>query len=259
MKKKKLGSIFFGGAFFLLLSAALVFFYSPPPLSPPLKVEVRETKSISFDFAPAETFRFDNDASLAKWERKVFKGETNYKIQADGAEHYLRASSLDSSCGLFMKTNHAATSDLFIRWKWRARTFPSKKEPKKLASRSEDDFAARIYVIFLASNLFRSDVIEYIWDESLPVGESTESAYSDRIKLMVVRSGPAPPDGGWQEETRNPLEDYIRLFGKPPKHPIGIVAVMCDSDNTGSRAEADFAEIAFGLGQRNSTLGRAEQ
>ena len=115
------------------------------------------------------------------------------------------------------------------------------------------------YVIFLASNLFRSDVIEYVWDESLPVGESAESGFSDRIKLFVVQSGLLTSGDGWQEETRNPLEDYVRLFGKAPKHPIGIIALMCDSDNTGTSAEADFGDIVFGSDKTNTTAGRAEK
>lgn len=204
-----------------------------------------------------ETFRFTDDASLARWEQKVFKGKTVYTIEKpEGAPTYLSASSKDSSCGLYMKTRHPATPDLYLSWKWRAREFPKKKDPAKLSSRSQDDFAARVYVIFEASNLFRSDVIEYIWDESIPEGTAEDSPYSDRIKLFVIRTGAVPEEGGgWRTETRNPLEDYMKLFGKAPKNPIGILALMCDSDNTGSSARADFDEIVFGTKRPSITNG----
>ena len=197
---------------------------------------------------PLEAFRFTDDASLARWEQKTFKGYTHYEIQNEEGRRYLRSLSEDASCGLYMKTQRKATPDLYLQWKWRAREFPQKKEPLRLSNRSEDDFAARLYVIFLASNFFRSDVIEYIWDQSVPVGTVADSPYSDRIKLFVVHSGAAgAEDGGWYQEQRNPFEDYRRLFGKPPAYPIGILALMSDSDNTGTRASADFEEIIVGL------------
>jgi hypothetical protein len=198
---------------------------------------------------PIEVFRFEDAASLARWEQKVFKGHTQYEIRGEAPDRFLSAVSENASCGLFMKTHHEAAPELYLRWKWRVHEFPKKKEPMRLSSRAEDDFAARVYVIFEASNLFHSDVIEYIWDENVPVGETVDSAYSDRIKLLVVRQGVPPESGAWQEETRNLLEDYRRLFGKAPKHPVGIVALMCDSDNTGTRASADFGDVVFGSGK----------
>ena len=186
---------------------------------------------------------------MARWERKVFKGETRYALRGESGDRYLSALSENSSCGLFIKTRHEAVPGLYLRWKWRAHAFPKKKEPMRLSSREEDDFAARVYVIFEASNLFRSDIIEYIWDEHIPAGEAADSAYSDRIKLFVIRSGKPTEEGVWHEETRNPLEDYQKLFGRTPKHPVGIVALMCDSDNTGTSAAADFGDIVFGIGK----------
>lgn len=183
--------------------------------------------------------------SLKAWEQKIFKGATQYQVRQEGDLHFLSSDSVDAASGLYMKTRHDATPELCLSWKWRVREFPKKKHPETLSSRAEDDFAARIYVIFLASNLFRSDVLEYVWDEFLPMDTSADSPYSDRIKLLVLRSGPARPDaGGWHQELRNPLADYEKLFGKKPKHAIGIIALMSDSDNTRSRAAADFADIS---------------
>jgi hypothetical protein len=202
-------------------------------------------------FTPAEIFRFENAASLALWEQKVFKGDTVFEVRADeDGRRYLRSTSENSCSGLYMKTHHPAAPGLHLRWAWRVHEFPKKREPMRLANRAADDFAARLYVIFLAPNLFRSDVIEYVWDEKIPVGTVEDSPYSDRIKLFVIRSGPSGPEnGGWQEEQRNPLQDYMKLFGKAPRHAIGILALMSDSDNTGTRAEADFGDILLGTQQ----------
>lgn len=228
------------------------------PLRPAPPVIDQALQKPSFQMTPIETLRFQDDASLARWERKVFKGETQYAIRGDAGDRYLNALSENASCGLFMKTRHEAVPGLYLRWKWRVREFPKKKIPTRLSSREEDDFAARLYVIFEASNLFRSDIIEYIWDENIAAGEAADSAYSDRIKLLVVRSGKSPEGGAWQEETRNPLDDYKKLFGRMPKYPMGIVALMCDSDNTGTRASADFGDIVFGMGKDQLSAGEGE-
>ncbi len=202
-------------------------------------------------FQELRSFSFVNKESPKDWEQKIFKGSTDYQILREGSLHFLSSDSADAASGLYMKTRQDATPELFLSWKWRVRSFPKKQHPEMLSNRAEDDFAARIYVIFLASNLFRSDVLEYIWDESLPVDASSDSPYSERIKLLVVRSGPAGQGiDGWRQELRNPLADYEKLFGKKPKHPIGIIALMSDSDNTRSQAAADFAEISFKI-QRN--------
>jgi hypothetical protein len=182
--------------------------------------------------------------SLMGWQEKVFKGTTVFKIIEDDGSPYLRSQSQDACSGLYVKTEHRATPDLWISWKWRAKEFPHKKRPELLSNRPEDDFAARVYVIFPASNFFRSDVIEYIWDKEIPSGTLADSPYSERVKLLVVRTGPpGVVNGGWVEEERNIYEDYLKLFGKAPRHPVGLVALMSDSDNTGTSASADFAEI----------------
>ena len=217
------------------------------PLIASLPVVVtQEPASPAFQMTPTESFKFEGEASLALWEQKVFKGHTDFAIKRDAQGSFLSTVSKDSSCGLFMKVRHEASSDLYLRWRWRAHSFPRKKEPGRLSNRTADDFAARVYVIFEASNLFRSDVIEYVWDESIAAGQVADSPYSERIKLFVIRSGKSEDPEQWSTEARNPLEDYRKLFGKAPKHPVGIVALMCDSDNTGTEAAADFADIEFG-------------
>ncbi len=199
--------------------------------------------------AEIESFKFVNEESLKAWEQKVFKGKTIYSVLRDDSLTYLSSESADASSGLFIKTKHKATPDMWLEWKWRAHQFPQKKNPDKLSNRSEDDFSARVYVIFAASNIFRSDVIEYVWDEFLPVGSHSESPFSDRIHLLVVKNGhPSSDANGWDLQARNVYQDYKSLFGKEPKYDIGMIAVMSDSDNTGTRASADFADIVLSRG-----------
>ena len=104
--------------------------------------------------------------------------------------------------------------------------------------------AARIYVIFPGANFFKSDIIEYIWDERVPIGTTVSSPYSERVKLFILRSGPSSGGpSGWIKEERNVTKDYQKLFGRDPQKPVGAIALMSDSDSTGTSAEADFTAI----------------
>ncbi len=183
---------------------------------------------------------FEDEASLKLWEQKVFKGGTVFRVVPEEGG-YVRSESKNACTGLFVKVDTEEMSGLHLSWRWRASTFPIKMK-NTLSFRPEDDFAARVYVIFEAQNLFRSDVIEYVWDEKLPVDSSGQSPFSDRIQLLVVRSGGA---GEWHEEKRDVYADYRKLFGREPKHAVGLIALMSDSDSTGTVAAADFGALTL--------------
>ena len=218
----------------------------PQLLAPGVREDAQEVVK---DENAAVLRRFDFDQgqdSLKEWEQKTFKGQTTFKVSKEAGLCFLSAESLDASTGFFVKIDQPSTPGMWLSWKWRAHEFPQKKHPELLSNRGEDDFSARVYVIFLSSNFFRSDVIEYIWDEKFPPGTLADSPYSERVKLFVIRSGPATAEeGGWVREERNVYEDYQKIFGKAPRNPVGMVALMSDSDNTKTRASADFAEIVL--------------
>ncbi len=197
-------------------------------------------------FAILSRFLFQNQDSLKVWEEKIFKGKTNFVVHQESEKGFLSAASRDACSGLYTKVDYEATPDLYLSWKWKAIRFPQKKEPGRLSNKSEDDFAARVYAIFPGSNFFKSNVIEYIWDENIRAGTVTTSPYSERVRLFVIQNGVAVPENdGWREEERNLYEDYRKLFGKEPERPVGVVALMSDSDNTGTQSEADFADFTF--------------
>jgi hypothetical protein len=86
-------------------------------------------------------------------------------------------------------------------------------------------------------------VINYIWDNRLPVGTALDNAYTDRAKMIVVQSGPARVNQ-WVAEERDVYADYRRLFAAEPP-PISGIAVMTDTDDTGERAVAYYGTIAL--------------
>jgi len=96
------------------------------------------------------------------------------------------------------------------------------------------------------SPLTRSDVIGYVWDSHAPIGTQLESPKAANVKIIVVESGTARL-GAWQRQERNVAADYAALFGRPPIR-LGQIAVMIDSNDTQSDAEALFANLVFSRG-----------
>ncbi|MFA5145990.1 MAG: DUF3047 domain-containing protein [Candidatus Omnitrophota bacterium] len=191
-------------------------------------------------------FPFSDENELKEWEEKVFRGKVAYKVEKDGTLSYVKATSDSTASALYYKINmDAKTKNPIITWKWRVNKFPAKKLPESLKTTEEDDFAARVYVIFLAPFVLNSKVIEYMWTETVPAGTTGTSPYSKNIKLVVLRSGPGEGDG-WCREERDILADYRKAFGKDPERNVGAIAFMTNTEHTLTSAESMYDEIKLG-------------
>jgi hypothetical protein len=87
----------------------------------------------------------------------------------------------------------------------------------------------------------------YVWSNKLPVDSVVENPHTDRVRMIVVSSGPDGV-GEWRRYRRNVLEDYRRAFGEDP-WDIVAVGVMTDTDNTRQRARAQYGDITFAVRQ----------
>lgn len=206
------------------------------------------SKIISF-FLPKEEeliivkhFSFSTEDSLREWEEKVFDKRVGYKIESKESESYIHAYSSRSCSALYHKIKLDVLERPFLSWKWCIGSFPDKRFPDNLLSMEEDDYAARIYVIFPAMFFSNSKVLEYVWAKDLKVGTISLSPYSDNIKVIVIESG-LDERNKWVTEVRDIYNDYILAFNTKPQYKIGAIAFMCDSDNTKSSAEAFFDDI----------------
>jgi hypothetical protein len=85
--------------------------------------------------------------------------------------------------------------------------------------------------------------VNYVWDNRLAPGTALHNAYTDRARMIVLRSGAAEV-GRWVTESRDVAADYRRLFGGEPPRIAGV-AVMTDTDDTGERAVAWYDALAF--------------
>jgi hypothetical protein len=132
-----------------------------------------------------------------------------------------------------------------------------------MTQKSGDDYAARVYLSFdvapdrlgfttrmglkLARSIHGDQVpdaaINYIWDNRHAIGTWQANTYTDRARMLVLRSG-AGEAGRWVEERRDVGADFQAAFGHAPLKLTGL-AIATDTDNTGEEARAGFADFRF--------------
>ena len=83
----------------------------------------------------------------------------------------------------------------------------------------------------------------YIWCNKRPVGTVVENPRTDRIRKLVVASGPDQLNQ-WLRFERDIRADFELAFGEAPGALLGI-GVMTDSDNTQSNTMAWYGDIAL--------------
>jgi hypothetical protein len=149
-----------------------------------------------------------------------------------------------------------------LAWRWKVDRVVERAD---LATKAGDDFAARVYVFFdvpaselpfaararlaLGRLLFGAELpsaaICYVWDNRHPPGTAAWSAYTDRVRIVVLESGAARA-GRWTAERRDLAADYRAAFGpKAPLHAVSGVAVGNDTDQTGESATAWFGDLTL--------------
>lgn len=174
------------------------------------------------------------------WEVKEFKGLTRYQpVQEDGRT-VIKAQAKGAASGLFKKVELDPKTYRYLSWSWKIAGTVAGGDEKTKAG---DDYAARVYVIFPGRFFWQTRAINYIWANKLPRGESVPNAFTGNAILLAVQSGQSKA-GQWLQEKRDILADYRRLFGEEPRE-IGAIAIMTDTDNTGSEATAWYGEITL--------------
>ncbi|MFN3304503.1 MAG: DUF3047 domain-containing protein [Roseateles sp.] len=81
----------------------------------------------------------------------------------------------------------------------------------------------------------------YVWDSQLPVGTVVVNPRSDRIRKIVVDSGPAQLHR-WRDHRRDLAADFRLAFGEEPG-PLTSMAVMTDSDNNRASARTWYGAV----------------
>jgi hypothetical protein len=152
-----------------------------------------------------------------------------------------------------------------LRWRWKTSRLVAGSD---LTKKSGDDYPARIYVAFAhdpgrlsflerawyaAARLFYGEYppqagLNYVWDGKAPAGTIAPNAYTARVRMIVVESGPRRL-GEWIAYERNIADDYRTAFGEEPPAVSGV-AIMTDTDNTGESVTSWYGDITLARAPR---------
>jgi Protein of unknown function (DUF3047) len=162
-----------------------------------------------------------------------------FQVQADGAQHVLRARAVGEAVGL----GHGIHGwDMqrypYLTWRWKAVTLPKGADETK----SElDDTAASVQGVWLIGFPFMVRTLRYTWSSTLP----TSTRASNRLghdQLVVLESG-TEHRNQWRQATVNVLEHYQQWFGMTDAAPPTGISIQTDADSTQTSAEALYADF----------------
>lgn len=216
--------------------------------------------------APCEPRDLGFGRKSVKWAPQPLsklKRDTVYTTVKDDGGTVLRALA-DRSASMYVAALDAAAGvPTTIDWRWKTDALVAGADNRE---KSREDAPLRVMVAFdgdpatlpeeerkrfaraksLSGKAPPYAVLMYIWSDHVPVETVIPSAHTSQVRMLVVASG-TQGLGRWQRVRRDVLADYRTVYGGEPGRVLGV-AVMTDTDNTGTRASGDYADIRLGCG-----------
>lgn len=199
----------------------------------------------------------------APWQHQTLprvERENRFDLVEEGGRTVLRVRSEAAASTMThpLAVDPAQTSRLAWRWKV-SRALAGSDFTRKAG----DDYAARVYVLFdypvdrlalgdrvkiaLGRTLYGASLpsaaIAYVWGTAQPAGATGPNPYTDRVRMIVVDSGPAEA-GQWRDVERDLAADFRAVFGEDIPPVVGL-AVSADTDNTGEAVTTLFGDLRF--------------
>lgn len=171
------------------------------------------------------------------WRVRKNAGTSVYKIFDEGALRFLRARADGVGIQAAVQREWDLDTYPFLAWSWRPRIFPTGADEQN----GKNDSALAVYLLVPYSRIRGPKAVKYVWSERVPVGTRLESNFG-LTQVKVLRTGP-DAGGAWVQERVNARDDFRTMFdADAAPRPAGI-AVLTDSDDTGSEAEGDYADF----------------
>jgi hypothetical protein len=196
----------------------------------------------------------------AGWVHHPLPGKTPslYRYARQDGRNALAVQALSSASMLRQRVRIEPAALDRLRFSWKV---PQLIPEADLAARDSSDAPVRLILAFegdrsrfsprdaLLSELARSITGEpmpyatlmYVWCNRRSVGTVIANPRTDRIRKLVVESGPARLNQ-WLEYERDIRADFRLAFGEEPGALVGI-ALMTDTDNTRSSARAWYGPV----------------
>jgi len=196
------------------------------------------------------------------WQHYRFPGKqaTQFAYAREDGRHAVLAHAV-SSASMLRQTLRIVPADLGrVQFSWKV---PQLIAQADLTRREGDDSPARLILVFegdrarfSAKNAMMSELLRALTGEELPYATlmyvwgnqpGTDSVIvsprTDRIRKLVVESGPDRL-GLWVDYERDVRADFEQAFGEAPGALVGI-GIMTDTDNTRSTVQAWYGPVRF--------------
>ena len=196
------------------------------------------------------------------WEPQHLPGKapSRYRYAYTDARHALLAQA-DSSASLLRQKRQVPASQLGqVRFSWKV---PALIANADMALRDADDSPVRLLLVFdgdrsrfsmkdamlseLAQTLTGEPMpyatLMYVWCNKRAPGSVIINPRTDRIRKLVLESGPAHLNQ-WRDYERHIAADFEAAFGEPPGDLLGI-GLMTDTDNTRSQTQAWYGPVTL--------------
>ena len=186
------------------------------------------------DFAKSKIGQFPSD-----WKPRKDAGKDVYKVTEESGLRFLRAVSRELGIQAAKQFEWDLDAYPLLAWVWRPLEFPKGGDERESKT---NDSALAVYLLVPYSRITGPRAVKYVWSEKVAVGTRLNSNFG-LTQVRVLRSGAPEKNGEWVEERVNARDDFKKYFdvGETPK-PAGI-AVLTDSDDTGSTAQGDYANF----------------
>ena len=207
----------------------------------------------------------DSNGHPANWTPITFSKidtETSYRLVArpvrGDTTTVVKATSDGGASGLVRRERIDPAQHPILTWQWKVNTVLDRGDA---TDKDGDDYPARLYLLFdydpsnlgffdrvkyraletLGYDQIPTRALTYIWANRVEQGTILDNPYTDWVQMIPVESG-SDRVGTWVRETRNIAADYRAAFGEAPP-PIGGIAIMTDTDDTGESATAYYGDI----------------
>ena len=212
---------------------------------------------------PATPWDVASAPSASAWQHRTFPGKTPNQfayLKLDGRTAMGVKSSSAASMLRHVVSMEPAQLDA-LRFSWKV---PALIADADMALRDKDDSPVRLVLAFdgdrsklstrdrmlseLAYAVTGEDMpyatLMYVWCNTREPGSVILSPRTDRIRKLVLESGPKRLNR-WLDYERDIRADYRKVFGEEPGRLIAV-GIMTDTDNTKSTAQAWYGPVVLG-------------
>jgi len=184
------------------------------------------------DFANGKVGEFPPD-----WKLRKDSGRAVYSIREEDGRRFLHA----DSRGIGIQAAKQHEWDLaeypILAWSWRPIEFPKGSDERNPKT---NDSVLAVYAVF-PHTAWSVKSLKYVWSAVVPVGTRLTSS-AGLTQVRALKSG-TRGTGDWIDERVNVLDDFRAAFNTTDTPKTAGIAVLTDSDDTGSSAQGDYANF----------------